>query len=84
MLLKKIAVVEWELLFFLFNIIHNGMNNIKTTTDEPEMVGNTHIKKLFVDMHPNVWRYTKFDFMLLIIHTNIMQSVTHMFLIRNT
>jgi len=30
------------------------MNNIKTTTDEPEMVGNTHIKKLFVDMHPNV------------------------------
>jgi hypothetical protein len=56
MLLKKIVVVERELLLFLFNIIHNGMSIIKTTTDEPETAGFTHIKKtiLFVNMHSNV------------------------------
>jgi hypothetical protein len=45
MLLKKTVVAERELLLFLFNIVDNGMNNITTTTDEPEMVGITHIKK---------------------------------------
>ena len=29
MLLKKIIMVEREMLLFLFNIIHNGMNNIE-------------------------------------------------------
>jgi len=51
MLLKKIVVAEQELLLFLFNLIHKGMNNIKTTTNEPDMVGITHIKHNTVCQH---------------------------------
>ena len=44
-------MAERELLLFLLNIMLNGMNTIKTTTDEPEMAGITHIKNKTVRQH---------------------------------